>query len=51
MREAGAPSTGEVASVLSVEVCPPHRGSHTRTYNEVPRNASEARAKSEGRVL
>jgi hypothetical protein len=30
MIEAGAPSMGEVVTVLPV-VCPPHRGSHDRT--------------------
>ena len=46
MREADAPSTGEVASVLSV-VCPP-TGGVMFAPSVIPRNAQ--RAKSEGRA-
>jgi hypothetical protein len=49
MREAGPTSTEEV---VAAPCCArPTGDSHARTYNEVLRNASEARAKSEGRVL
>jgi hypothetical protein len=46
MIEAGTPSTKEVALVHSEVLAPPGMGMIAPP--EVPRNASEARAKSEG---
>jgi hypothetical protein len=48
MREAGTPSTKEVALVHSEVLAPP--GVVILAPPEVPRNASEARAQSEGRA-
>jgi hypothetical protein len=34
MREAGAPSTGSLATHEDVVLCPPHRGSYGRTTDD-----------------
>jgi hypothetical protein len=51
MIEAGGPNTLWNGQSLVIGVCPPHRGSQLVAPSEVPRNASEARARSEGRVV
>jgi len=43
MREAGAPSTEEVVTVLSVEVCTPHRGSHGRATDDPAQHLKDAK--------
>jgi hypothetical protein len=51
MREAGEPSTEEVATVLSKALCPPHRGRHGLTTDDPAQRFKGAKRRPrQGRV-